>query len=209
MNVLTLAAAAEGVAEAVPAGAETFPMWAQIFLATVSTLITALLLPFLKHKAEAAAAEAEKHKIDSSKSLIEQRSILTIQVKSFLLDSAFVYVEKEFPKIIERIKDGDLTTKEQVKLALRALGAQLKQECVDYFEKEGIDLVATLGDAFLDRTIQRIADKVSPFAGKDSAVELLKSGVTNLLLKKGVDWLRNKYLDPREHRPVEETEAAA
>ncbi len=69
----------------------------------------------------------------------------------------------------------------------------MKQEAQVYFDNQGIDLVKAVGDDALDNLIERAANEVSPFPGRDTAKELLKSKVSNMVVEKGVEWIRAKY----------------
>jgi hypothetical protein len=53
-------------------------------------------------------------------------------------------------------------------------------------------LVETFGAQAIDDLIERAANAVSPFPGRDTAVALLKNGVADMLIDKGVDWMREK-----------------
>ncbi len=51
-----------------------------------------------------------------------------------------------------------------------------------------------MGDKALTELISAAASRVSPFPGKETAVELLDDKVVPLLLNYGVDWVRKYYL---------------
>ena len=59
-------------------------------------------------------------------------------------------------------------------------------------------VLAAVGDEFLDKLIERAANEVSPFPGKETAVALLTDNITDLLIEKGVDYVRAKYLSEAE-----------
>lgn len=170
------------------------PWWAGL----VMTLVTVAILPFLKQylSAQAAAAneQAKLHQIDASKSLIEQKGLIMERLKAYLWGTAAAIVEKRAPDLCRRVMAGQLKTADQVKDELRAWGIDLKDQAIYYFKTQGVDLVATFGHAAIDNLIERAANAVSPFPGKETAVALLKDGVAPLLLDKGVEWMKRANL---------------
>lgn len=192
--VIALADAAE---KAVP-GALGGLNWKEIIVSLVGLLITAFLVPYLKQQASAAKAAAEKDVVDASKSLIEQKGALATRVKSYLWGSAAAIAEKEFPQLAEKIAANELKSIKEVKEVLYGWGKVLKAEAITYFGKQGIDLVAAFGDQALDKLIERAANAVSPFPGRDTAKTLLQEKVSNMLIEKGVEWVKNHYLSDKE-----------
>ena len=170
------------------------PLWAQIVYAVITAIIAALLVPYLNNKRkESAAARAAIH-ISAARTEADAGSILMQDLKDFLLERAFCIAEKDLPEIARKVLLGDQNEK-SVKVLLKGLGTDLKLEAITYFrQKRGLDLLAFVGDKQLDRLIEFVANRASPFPGKTSSVEFLKSNVSNWLVKKGVAAVRKKYL---------------
>ena len=89
-------------------------------------------------------------------------------------------------------------TKDAIKQELKIWGTELKNDALDYFQKQGLDLIAILGDAYLDKLIRWAADRVSPFPGKETAAALLEDELSNRLIKWGVDYTRKHWLTVEE-----------
>jgi hypothetical protein len=181
-----------GVGDIVPtasAAPASGPWWASL----VTTIVTLVLLPFLKQyltaHADAADAQAKLHEIDASKSLIEQKGIIMDRLKAYLWGSAAAIAEKRFPDLARLVIAGHLDA-DAIKTELRHWGADLKAEAIFYFKGQGIDLVQTFGVVALDGLIERAANAVSPFPGKDTAEALLKDGIAPLLIDKGVEYMK-------------------
>lgn len=184
-----LAQATEGAAAAAP----TEPMsLATIIASVLGTLITMFLIPYLNKQRLAAEAAAAKFASEKTKSDIEGRGVLLQRVKAYLFGAAAAIAEKEFPKLAADIISGKLKEKGAIKSVLRSWGALLRDEAVEYFQGQGINLIAAVGDSALDRLIERAANAVSPFPGKDTAVALLKDKVSNTLIDKGISWVRGR-----------------
>lgn len=180
----------------VTAATASAPWWAGL----VMTLVSVVLLPFLKQwlSAQSAAAneQAKLHQIDASKSLIEQKGLIMERLKAYLWGTAAAIVEKRAPDLCRRIIERRLVTADQVRDELRAWGLDLKDQAIYYFKTQGVDLVATFGHAAIDDLIERAANAVSPFPGKETAVALLKDGIAPLLLDKGVEYMKQRALAP-------------
>lgn len=188
----------EAPAAAVPAVAETpdqIPTWLQTLIALISFAITAFLLPFLKRKTEAAKAEAKRQAAQATEHDINARGILLSRLKQFLWGTAESIAEKKFPELASKIKSGNIDSKAAIKMELHSWGGTLRSDAMSYFGNQGIDVIAAVGDDFLDKLIERAANAVSPFPGRETAKELLQDHATDWLIKHGVDWVRQRYLD--------------
>lgn len=177
----------------VPVAVEALPLWAQILVALLSTLVTAFVLPWLRHMADAAKARAAQSRIDTSKSLLEQKQLLIARLKSYLLGSASAFADEKFPRLCEKIQAGQLKSSSEVKAELYRWGDELRDQAVDYFRNQGVDIIAAIGEQGLDMLITRAANAVSPFPGKEASVELLKDKVVPMLMAQGVSWARRWY----------------
>jgi len=187
---------------------ENMPLWLQILMAALGTLVTGFLLPFLKQKAQAAQLEAVQTKIDTTKSLLEQKQILVNRLKAFLEGTAAAIGEKRWPIICQKIQSGQLKTAEQIKAELKLWGVNLKGMAVAYFDGQGIDIIAAFGDQFIDSLIERAANLVSPFPGKETAVEVLKDKVAPMLMNQGITWVRKWYAGELPQHEVDALPAA-
>ena len=196
-------------------------MWSQIAYLVVTVLVGALLVPYLKQKAAAAKAERDKFDAESrllsvhvdkteaetertrnlsAATILDGKGMLMSQVEEFLFMRAADIAESRFPVLCQRILTDGLKKDDVavVKNELQSWGKELKTEVMDFFKVQGLDLVAELGDKYLDQLIEHAANKMSPFPGKGTAVELLTTRATNWIIGKGVDVVRKKYLDGNE-----------
>lgn len=176
-----------------PAEAAT-TWWKELVAVIMATVVTPFLVQFMRAKSAAAAAEAERARVVTNGELIDQKGVLLTRVKEYLWGSAAAIAEKRFPYLANAILAGQMKTVPEIKRELFAWGAQLRTEAITYFGHQGIDLVATIGEEALDALIERAANAVSPFPGKETAVALLKDGVAPLLLDKGIDWMRERTM---------------
>jgi hypothetical protein len=175
------------------ANVETLPLWAQIMGAVFSTAVTAFLLPWLRHMADAAKARATLARIDTSRSILDQKRVLVERLKSYLIGTAAAVAEEKFPRLCEKIQTGQFKTSADVKAELYSWGDELRNNAVEYFGNQGIDIVAAVGEKGLDMLITRAANAVSPFPGKETSVELLKDKVVPMLVDRGTEWARKWY----------------
>lgn len=169
------------------------PAWIEILVAALSTLVVTFLVPFLRRKSQAAKAERDAHEASAANSTISARGLLVSRLQEFLYGSAAAIAEKRFPILASKIAEKNMSKKE-VKLELRKWGQMLKEDAYIYFGHQGIDLAKTVGGEWVNRMIERAANKVSPFPGRDTAKELLKNHVAEWLIENGVDWVKMRYL---------------
>lgn len=172
---------------------DSLPAWIEILVAALSTLVVTFLVPFLRRKGLAAKAERDAHEASAANSTISARGLLVSRLQEFLYGSAAAIAEKRFPILASKIVEKNMSKKE-VKLELRKWGSMLKEDAYIYFGHQGIDLAKTVGGEWVGKMIERAANKVSPFPGRETAKELLKSKVSGWLIDKGVDWVKMKYL---------------
>lgn len=185
---------AQVAAPAAASGDGDLPAWFQMLMGVLSLLITALLLPYLKRKAEAAKAEAEKLQAEAGTAAQTTRDILLKRLEAIALGAAARIAEKEFPKLALMVKNGELQDKAAVKKIMYAWGASLRDEVIAYFRQEGIDIIAAVGDDYLDHLIEKVANKVSPFPGRETAVHMLQANVSDWLIAHGVEYVKNRYM---------------
>lgn len=183
----------QDAAPAAEAAATTGSVWSTILpivLSVVGLAVTAFLIPLLRKQAAKASAEAEIAGIEKGAALFER-------VKGFVFRRVADLIEEEYPKIAAAVVAGDLNA-DTIKDTLYRIGANLKQEAIDYFNHQGIDVVKEMGDEALDKLIRSAANQLSPFPGKSTAVVLATTTISNLIVGKGVDWATKKFLDSDE-----------
>lgn len=188
-----IAQAAEAAAEVAPQSTGQMIIGGVVMILVM--IITKFLVPFLKAKEKAAHAEAEKNMAEAGSADVASRGVLVNRLQEFLWGNAAAIAEKRFPVLAMDIVAGKFKSLDAVKAELKLWGIQLKQSAKEYFSNQGIDIVAAIGDKFLDSLIERAANAVSPFPGKETAKELLTEKVSNMLIDKGVDFVRARYLD--------------
>lgn len=171
--------------------------WVKIVIAALGALVSYFLVPFLKRRAEAAEAARKMMEAQEVGENIKSRGILVKRLQEFLYGSAAAIAEKKFPLLAETIQTKGLD-KSAIKKELRSWGGDLKQDAQVYFDKQGLDITAAIGDEFLDKLIERAANAVSPFPGRDTAKALLQEKVTDMVIDKGVEFVRKKFLSGNE-----------
>lgn len=187
------AEAAPATAEASATAPQALAPWLQTLIGLAVTALSAWVLPYLHQAAAAAKAQAALHQIDTNTSLLNQREALLTQLKSFLFDQADVIATDRWPSLAVDISAGKLNSSTAVKAELYKWGDELRTNAIAYFKQNGIDIVALLGEKAIDDLITLVANKTSPFPGKEAASEVLKTNIVPLLIQNGVSWLRNHY----------------
>jgi type II secretory pathway pseudopilin PulG len=170
--------------EAIPEG----PFWLQVVVAVIGGLVTTFLIPYLRSKKKAAEAEAANQDLNAMGELVQQ-------VKVLLIEEAGVIAEQRFPKIAMDVVKGEIKGPAAIKAELKVWGEDLRDRAKRYFSERGIDVVGAIGDEYLDRLIRWAADQVSPFPGKATAVTLFEKEWSNKLVKYGVEWVKERYLN--------------
>lgn len=188
--------------ETMPALPPDSPWWAQLVVTVLCVFVMPYLLKFLRAKTEESKKGAELAVIDANRSLIEQRGAIAERLKSYLWGTAAAIAEREFPKLCAAIIAGKLTDPRDIKAQLRMWGDELRIQAVEYFRTQGIDLLQTFGAQAVDDLIERAANAVSPFPGKDTAFALLRDGAAPLLVERGVEWMRNATARPATPSPI-------
>lgn len=186
-----LALAEEATSSAIPKDA---PWWAQLVYAAVTALVGMFAVPYLARKAQAAKEERDKLRAEGLANGVQARHILVADLKRFLFDYCSTLLEKRLPKLLPLIVSSKMDSI-AIKEELRAWGQDARAAAVEYFETQGLDIVALVGDSFLDQAVRWAADRVSPFPGKETAVQLAEAKYTNWLIDKGVDYVRNQWLN--------------
>ena len=185
-----LAFAEEVASTALPTDA---PWWAQLVYVAVTAIVGMFAVPYLARKAQAAKEERDKLRAEGLANGVQARHILVADLKRFLFDYCSTILEKRLPKLLPLIVSSKMDAT-AIKDELRSWGAEAKDEAIDYFKMQGLDIVALVGDGYLDQAVRWAADRVSPFPGKETAVKLAEEKYTNWLVEKGVDYVRNQWL---------------
>lgn len=188
--------------ETMPALPPDSPWWAQLVVTVLCVFVMPYLLKFLRAKTEESKKGAELAVIDANRSLIEQRGAIAERLKSYLWGTAAAIAEREFPKLCAAIIAGKLTDPRDIKAQLRMWGDELRIQAVEYFRTQGIDLLQTFGAQAIDDLIERAANAVSPFPGRDTALALLRDNAAPLLVERGVEWMRNATAKPAVAAPI-------
>lgn len=160
----------------------------QAVVALIMTIITAYLIPYLK-------AKAMQARVRVAASAQEASASLWLELRAFLFDGAAAIVERQFLKIAEDVKDGELKTPADVKRRLYVLGQRLRADALQYFNVRGVDLLRVIGNEALDRLIEQASNKVSPFPGKDTAKAFLQDTVADAIIDYGVTHVRDLFAD--------------
>lgn len=168
-----------------------------VLVPLIMAVVSMFLIPFLKQKAAAAAEEAARIRSEKTGQDLTNKETLLAMLKAFLLDGATRIAERRFPELAKKVLSGKLPKEEgSIKAELHAWGKELKDAAIEHFKGLGVDIVAAVGDKYLDQLIELVANKVSPFPGKETTVALLKEWdgkAIQFLLDKGVDWVRGKF----------------
>ncbi len=159
------------------------------YVQTLYTVISLLVVTFIPMIVAWLHSHTQQIKVNTSGDLAEQ-------VKEEALVIASNLTEKTLTNLAAKIaaNPGQFST-DTVKAMLKDIGATALADLKASFKDRGIDIVAKLGEDYLNKAIRYAADKTSPFPGKETAVELV-SGGADKLLEFGVAKLRDGYLDP-------------
>jgi len=129
---------------------------------------------------------------------LDNKDKIKLSLTNYLSMEAQNIVERGYPKIAEKIRSGEISGLDDIKKELYAYGIGLKNKAIKHFTGEGIDLVAEVGDDYIDKAIEYVVNKVSPFPGRDTAKELLTGKVTDMLINFGVEYVRKQYIKKDE-----------
>ncbi len=168
------------------------PWWAQLVYAVVTALVGMVALPYLARKAQAAKQEVEKLRAEGLANGVSARHLLVADLKRYLLDYCSTLLEKKLPQLLPVLASGKYSIAD-VKKELREWGQEAKDAAKVYFREQGLDIVALVGDTYLDQAVRWAADRISPFPGKETAVQLVEKKYTNWIIEKGVDYVRDQW----------------
>ena len=177
-------------------------MTSDIIVAIVGALTTIVVVPLLNNLKEKAKSEQALNTINMQTSLLDQRQRVLKMLEWFLAEHALSIASTEFPRLANEVASGKLREPATIKAELYRWGERLKQEAKEFFSNQNIDLLAVVGEKALDQFIDAAAAKVSPFPGKETAVELLEAKVAPALLNYGCTWLRKYYAGELDQHEV-------
>lgn len=180
--------AAEAAAEA-PAVPVTGNLLLDI-VAVIATVLGGFVTVWVSKFLSAKSAEAAKKLEDTSLSALER---IRYQVESIIYEVVGNINEKHLPVLITAVAKKEITSVDDLKARLKALGDEALSEVVDIAQERGIDVIATLGKKWLVTKIRSVVDERSPFLG-DTAESLINGGA-DILINKGTEWLQGLGAD--------------
>lgn len=151
----------------------------------VSVIVTFFLIPYLRSHAEAAKAMAAKSKVD-------KQALIMSRLKEFMFSAAADLAEKNFPALAQQIKSGKLTTSSQVHTELLSWGKTLRDDAVEHFSQQDIDLVSEVGSNAINRLIESAANHVSPFPGVKTSDAMIQTGMADIVMRRGIQFVKER-----------------
>ncbi len=185
---------APGNANATATVTATAPPWLAMVLGILGAIWTGFAWPWVQAHISSLKATAAAQQINMNTSLLSQRQIIFNNVLAYVAEHSLLIAQNKFPALAADILAGKYRDPNYIRAELASWGEAIKQDTIAYFANGGIDVVKVMGTKALDDLIAAAAAKISPFPGKDIAVELLDDKVVPMLLNYGVDWVRKYYL---------------
>jgi len=106
-------------------------------------------------------------------------------LKEYVIDQARVLVENNYQKIAAKVVSGELSTKDDVKKELYALGDQLKSQVKKNFAKD-LKVLGPQAEEIIGEYVRVAADTTSPFPGQETAAAFIEDGVSDGIVKNGI-----------------------
>jgi len=164
------------------------PAWVTI-LGTILTVVITFLGGFLKKKW---GAEETKAKIDTTKSLMEQKNfIIDNRLIPFAISTAEHWLLTQMMPIIKDATDGNGF---QWKDHFDSLKKYVKTRVLKKFASENVELIEQLGERELDNLLDRILTKLITKL-PDNVQAFLPDSVKNMLSDKASEFLVDKGKD--------------
>ncbi len=157
-------------------------------LVTVLSICGLMLANYLRNKAKAAAAEAQKNGLDA-------QTAVQKQIEAYLLDAAASIAEERFGNLAERVLNGEFKTPAEVKQVLYGWGDDLKKRVIDSFGQKDIDVVKLLGEPLLEQMIDRASSSVAPFPGRETSSAMMNPDTATAVKRLGVRVVRDAFLN--------------
>lgn len=149
--------------------------WVTILLAVLGTIVVPYITNYLKKASDAKKVELEVSGLD-------KKEKIKISLQAFAFERAEAYVEKDFLVLAKMIAMGEIKDMDKVKDYLKGLGSRLRDDLIVYAKEQfDVDIIADYGSKVVDGWIESVANRVSPFPGKDTAEALLKGGAQKLI----------------------------
>lgn len=114
-------------------------------------------------------------------------------IKTYVVEQARSIAEKEYKAIAKKVLSGELASVEAVKAELYRLGDILKAKTKERFAGD-LPALGEQADGILDDLIRYAADTTSPFPGKETAAVLLETQVSDMLVNKGIEYVRREVV---------------
>lgn len=122
--------------------------------------------------------------------IFKSKEAATEILRAHLLRRVRTIAEKEYPKIASDVLSGKLTSAQQVKDRLHALGKDLYSETIRDMGNEVQRLGPDTGSA-LRGLLEWAVDYESPFPGQETAKRLLASDTAKAVVDKGIYFITN------------------
>ena len=148
--------------------------WVGAATVAVVGVLSSYLVKWLRAK----SAEAEAKAAAGNESL---KDSLEWKVRNALFNVAADLAESELVKIAQDVAAGNLSSTDEVKARLHALGDKALERVKAQFSHDDVDLVAEFGEAKLNEWLRTAVNKVNPFEGKPTAEALLAGGAKKLV----------------------------
>lgn len=153
---------------------------AAVVAMVLGTILTKWLTSFLTAKRD----EAKKRLEDTTLSSLER---IRYEAEAIIYEVVGNINQKHLPVLIAAVAAKKITSVDDLKSRLKALGDEALSEVVEIAKERGIDVIAVLGKKWLVTKIRSVVDEKSPFLG-DTAESLINGGA-DLLVNKGTEWL--------------------
>lgn len=106
------------------------------------------------------------------KQTAESTDVLTESVKDYIYQTAEFLADNELPKIARDMERYG-HDQQYVKTRLHQLGQSVIKDTVEYWKRQGIDLIKTVGHDLLNKWVAAAADKVNPWQGQSTSEQMV------------------------------------
>jgi hypothetical protein len=182
--------------------------WLSIVMAILTTVVIPFLVKFLNKKAEETKVKAENAKLEGNSILADARNkFLDKRLIPFLYETASHTAAVNLPVIVKDSMDGgDFDWKNHL--------SKLKDEILDLtkakFATEGIDIVANVGEEYLDNLLDRALAKAIPFlpevthsVAKESG-DKITDGISQAIVKGGLEYAKQMFVKMQKEEAEKE-----
>lgn len=188
--IIHLYTLAQATQPAVPPSILDKNWWAEFVAMVVVVVFVKYVRPWLlaqkdKLEAETSAAQAAK-RADT----VQTNQVILERLKSFLTGTAAAIAEKRFGWLARDILDDQYPSADKVREEMRTWGTELRNKAIEYFQHQDIDIVRLVGQDYLNLLVERAANDVSPFPGKETAKEMFDKRNARVVSKYGINFVR-------------------